>query len=153
MLSQPATETVLDEEQGVVRTRHLGLEVLTIPEGQRVMLVKGPDDTERVCAPRESDEGMGYSEGLSIALPGDERIGGDVADQPIALAHPTGIVQLAREMLFRACELSLNVNADPAETLRIYDRFLDVLQAISPALQTPPNDPDAGNASDAGSDD
>jgi hypothetical protein len=118
--------------------RKLGLQVLTVPEGQRVMLIKSPEDVERVCSPRESDQGLSFSEGVSLSLPGggdSVGVGETVGDQAVALGHPTAIVQLARELLFRACELSLSLNADAAETRDIYERFLATLEAIAPPLR------------------
>jgi hypothetical protein len=98
------------------------------------MLIKSPGDVERVCSPRESDQGLSFSEGLNLALPGDESIGGSFGDQAVALGPPAAVVQLARELLFRACELSLNLDADAEETRDIYERFLATLEAIAPTL-------------------
>lgn len=117
--------------------RQIGLQVLTVPEGQRVMLIKSPDDVERVCSPRESDEGMSVSAGVSLDLAGAGEgigVGEKVGERAVALAHPTALVLLARELLFRACELSLNLDADARETLAIYERFLATLEAIAPTL-------------------
>jgi hypothetical protein len=119
--------------------RQPGLLVTQVPEGQRVMLIKTPGDVEKVCSPRESDEGLGVSKGFDVSVPtgaGSVGFGEDVGDQAVALAHPTAIVLLARELLYRACELSLNLNADSEQTLAIYERFLRSLESIAPATQT-----------------
>lgn len=125
-------------ERGGVRAdgAAVGLEVLTVPEGQRVMLIKSPDDVERVCSPRESDQGFSVSEGVQLSLPGAAggAIGEEAGVQAVPLAHPTTIVLLARELLFRACELSLNLNADPAETSAIYERFLATVESVAGSL-------------------
>lgn len=129
------TEVEFAERGGVdEQHREVGLQVLTVPEGQRVMLIKSPDDVERVCSPRESDQGLSFSEGLSLTLPGDESVGGSFGDQAVALGRPVAVVQLARELLFRACELSLNLDADAAATREIYERFLSVLETVGPFL-------------------
>lgn len=135
--------------------RQVGLQVLTIPEGQRVMLIKGPDDVERVCSPRESDQGLSVSEGLSLSLPGaggSVGVGETMGDQAVALGHPAAVVQLARELLFRACELSLNLDADPATTREIYERFLAVLETVGPSLtaRVEEDEDDADDSSDDG---
>lgn len=126
----------------------VGLEVLTIPEGQRVMLIKSPDDVERVCSPRESDQGTSVREGLQLSLPGagGGSIGEEAGTQAVPLSHPTAVVQLARELLFRACELSLNLEADPAETRAIYERFLVTLESVAASLV--PVGEDAGDDDD-----
>lgn len=145
----PQRTTVTFSEQGGVDEQHeqSGLQVFTVPEGQRVMLIKSPDDVERVCAPRESDQGTSVSEGLSLSLPGSggASTGGSASDQAVPLGSPSAAAQLARELLFRACELSLNLDADAAETREIYERFLATLEALGPAL--------APAATDGGGDD
>lgn len=130
------TEVEFAERGGVdEQHREVGLQVLTVPEGQRVMLIKSPDDVERVCSPRESDQGLSVSEGLNVTLPGGgESIGGSVGDQAVAIGPPAAVVQLARELLYRACELSLNLDADAATTREIYERFLSVLERVGPFL-------------------
>lgn len=152
VLPPQTTQTTFTESDGVdSASRKVGLEVLTVPEGQRVMLVKSPEDRERVCSPRESDQGLSFSEGLSLGLPGvggsgGGSIGGAVGDHAVALGSPTAVVQMARELLFRACELSLNLDADAAATREIYERFLLTLERIAPVLPAPT--PPAPAASD-----
>ncbi|MCP4980993.1 MAG: hypothetical protein GY935_10920 [Gammaproteobacteria bacterium] len=36
-----------------------------------------------------------------------------------------------REMLYRACELSMNLNADTKTTIEIYSKFLDPIEKIT----------------------
>jgi hypothetical protein len=142
------SEVDFSEQSGIDQAgRQIGLQVLTVPEGQRVMLIKSPEDVERVCSPRESDEGMSVSEGLSLDLAGAGEgvgMGESVGERAVPLSHPTALVLLARELLFRACELSLNLDADAEETRDIYERFLATLEAIAPTLPV---------ESDEGSDD
>jgi hypothetical protein len=71
-------------------------------------------------------------------------MGESVGERAVPLSHPTALVLLARELLFRACELSLNLDADAEETRDIYERFLATLEAIAPTLPV---------ESDEGSDD
>lgn len=138
MLPPERTETDFAERGGIDQAgRQVGLQVLTVPEGQRVMLIKSPEDVERVCSPRESDEGMSVSEGLSLDLAGAGEgvgMGESVGERAVPLSHPTALVLLARELLFRACELSLNLDASPEETRAIYERFLATLEAVAPTL-------------------
>jgi hypothetical protein len=131
-------EEIFAERDGLRAGGAVGLEVLTVPEGQRVMLIKSPDDVEKVCSPRESDQGTSVREGLQLALPGagGGAIGEDAGTEAVALSQPTAVVQLARELLFRACELSLNLDADPAETRAIYERFLATLESVAGSLVT-----------------
>ena len=151
------TEVGFAEEGGIDQVgRAVGLQVMTVPEGQRVMLIKGPDDVERVCSPRESDEGMSVSEGVDLDLSGAGEgigVGETVGERAVALAHPTALVLLARELLFRACELSLNLDADAEETRAIYERFLATLEAIAPTLPAEDGDDDYDDEDDEDDDD
>lgn len=151
------TEVAFSERSGIDQAgRQIGLQVLTVPEGQRVMLIKGPDDVERVCSPRESDEGRSFSEGVDLHLAGAGEglgVGENVGERAVALAHPTALVLLARELLFRACELSLNLDADAEETRAIYDRFLGTLEAIAPTLPAEDGDDDNDDEDDEDDDD
>jgi hypothetical protein len=62
-------------------------------------------------------QGAGISEGVSRGAVG---LGGRSAD-----------VLLVRELLYRACELSANIEADPAGTLQIYERVFRLIESIS----------------------
>ena len=151
------TEVEFAERAGVDQAgREVGLQVVTVPEGQRVMLIKSPDDVERVCSPRESDEGLSFSEGLDLDLTGAGEgigVGESVGERAVALAHPTALVLLARELLFRACELSLNLDASPEETRAIYERFLATLETIAPTLPAEEADDDYDEEEDDDDDD
>ncbi|MCG8455670.1 MAG: hypothetical protein MI919_05265 [Holophagales bacterium] len=128
-----------------------GLIVETIAEGERVMLIKSPDDLERVCSPRESDEGLSFSQGFDVSVPtaaGAVGLGEQSGDDAIALGNPSDLVQLARELLFRACELTLNLDADAEQTVAIYDHFLASFERIATSLQ-----PAAESEDDAEKDD
>lgn len=147
------TEVTYAERGGIdEQHRQVGLQILTVPEGERVMLIKSPDDVERVCSPRESDEGLSVSEGLSLSLPSGGSVGEQVGDEAVALGQPTAIVQLARELLYRACELSLNLDADAATTREIYERFLSTLEVVAPATRDVADEDDDDDDEEDGDD-
>ena len=70
--------------------------------------------------------------GIRLALPlgAQKSIGEDVSRGAMSLGGRNPGVLIAHELLYRACELSLNLNADSALTLKIYERFLQSLELV-----------------------
>ena len=133
-----------------------GLIVKTVAEGERVMLIKSPDDLEKVCSPRESDEGLSFSKGWNVSIPteiGTVGAGDEIGDGAVALGEPSDLVQLAREMIFRACELTLNLDADAEQTVVIYDRFLSAFERIAASFSQSSAEGDDDKDSESASDD
>lgn len=101
-------------------------------------LIKRHGDPERYCAARQSDVADVRSAGASLGVRG---VGvGDVINEgtsqgALALGGRSPSVLIVREMMYRACELSLNLNASPKETLEIYKMFIDAAKDIS-SIQT-----------------
>ncbi len=68
--------------------------------------------------------------GLSI-LGGAEPIGAGESQGAISLGGMSPEVLIASELLYRACELAANINADKELTLKIYERFLQIVNKTS----------------------
>jgi hypothetical protein len=88
--------------------------------------------------------GRGSQMSVSAGLTNSEGVSHSSTREAIDLGGRSADVLLARELLYRACELAANVNADRELTLKIYDQFLTVLQSIS-QYQT-----EAGTAANTG---
>lgn len=111
-----------------------GLDVVIVPEGQKAAFFKDGGSLERFCAAPESDVADVYGGGLSLgASEGDlgESVGYSQSESAVALGGRSPVTLLTRELLYRACELSLNINADGQTTQDIYDRFLEAVIKIS----------------------
>jgi len=117
-----------------------GLLVKSLTTQEQLYVVRSPSDRTALLCLAPFPDAVGTS-GRSVALSagvvskegieqaryhGEEGLGGRSAD-----------VLLARELLYRACELSTNLHADQELTLKIYDRFLTTLESIS-KYQTEP---------------
>lgn len=110
------------------------IDLLVLREGERAAYIKAPGGNTRVCAPRESDAGVASSVGLSLSLPGlsgDEDASVKDGQTVTGLGGRGPLALVARELLFRACELALNTNADADTTRDIYAQFLSALVKIS----------------------
>lgn len=67
-----------------------------------------------------------------IAIDNSQTDGGGDAEssEEAEMAGRTPAVLMARELFFRACELSQNLNLDKKEALALYNKTLDVVKAV-----------------------
>ncbi|HFC30403.1 MAG TPA: hypothetical protein ENJ44_05105 [Oceanospirillales bacterium] len=88
---------------------------------------------EKFCASRGSDSisvsQQEFQLGVS-ALDKSDNIGEESGSGAIALGGRSPTVLITRELMYRACELTLNINADNDKTLEIYKIFLDYVLKI-----------------------
>lgn len=108
-----------------------GIDIISESASRRETFFKDRNTTERFCRAPGPDFAVTASEGVSIAVPGGQSVGEDAGKGALGLGGRNPEVLLAREMLFRACELSLNINADPKTTRDIYERFLQSIEKIA----------------------
>lgn len=105
-----------------------GLRVLAIPEDLDVAYIKAENGPERLCSPRFGDSAEGFSQaiGLTVGAPGIGTQGTQDGNsvRSISLGGRDPAVLMLRELLYRACELSMNLNLDKEETLKVYDKIL-----------------------------
>lgn len=102
-------------------------------------IIKKHGDPERYCAARQSDvadtRSVGGSIAVSGAATGSEGISEGSSQGALALGGRSPAVLIVREMMYRACELSLNLNADNDETMEIYKLFMEKTKEIT-SIQT-----------------
>lgn len=110
-----------------------GLNMVIMEEESKVTYLKQPQSAERFCASRETDslktsfQGMGL--GVS-SMAGNDNISEGAGSGAVALGGRSPAVLITRELMFRACELSLNLNADLDKTISVYKIFLDSIEKI-----------------------
>ena len=111
-----------------------GTDILSEPASRNTSFFKDKSSTERVCrvpAPDfASTASQGFSVGLGLPGTGTKDIGEDAGKGALGLGGRDPEVLIVRELMYRACELSLNLNADQKTTLRIYDRFLRIVEKL-----------------------
>ena len=85
----------------------------------------------RICTEPDPDEAQTFTYGISDTAPkiGDVQL--EDATGGLALGGRNPEVLIARELLFRACELSLNVDANYDQMRSIYTEFLTAVKEIS----------------------
>ena len=113
-----------------------GVSILTSSLSRQHTYMKMRGATERFCRGPGMDAVNTASEqsGVQIPLQG---ISAGLSEGRTAGALDLGgrnpAVLIARELMYRACELASNTNADPVTERQIYTQFLQAITAISKA--------------------
>ncbi len=112
-----------------------GISAISNTSDIQITVVKKHGAVERYCAARPSDVADTKSAGVSLTagLAGNssEGINEGRSQGAISLGGRDPAVLIVREMMYRACELSMNLNADSKQTLEIYSTFMTAIQDIA----------------------
>ncbi|MEW6595342.1 MAG: hypothetical protein AB1413_10790 [Thermodesulfobacteriota bacterium] len=121
-----------------------GIDAIVLTDDHKVSYIKQQGHIDRICAAVEADavatDESGFSLGLS-ALGKSERIGEHSGRGELSLGGRDPLVLIAREFLYRACEMTNNLNSNEEKTIQVYQMFLDTLEKIAethPAYGTAP---------------
>jgi hypothetical protein len=139
-----------------VRQPQANVEVTTLPNG--ISIASYPADLRgayiipetvkntKMCAEPVPDVALGSIEKISAELSSafsGVTIGADggydLANNVVELAGRTQLLMLAREMLYRACEVSLNTPENPEVALELYQSAQQFLASIADSEQTKAN--------------
>ncbi len=130
-----------------------GVSMVVVPSGSRETYFSDPRSLERHCRAPSPDVSLTSSEGVSLQLPSPAGrgvgLGEDLSAGALGLGGRSPSVLISRELLYRACELSSNLNLPRDQSLKL---FQDVLAAIikiaaeqtgagAAAVTSMPNDP------------
>lgn len=108
--------------------------ILTNTSDLQMTFLKKQGELERYCASRPSDVADTRSSGVTLggSLIGEAaNIGEGNSESALSLGGRNPAVLIVREMLYRACELSMNLNADTDTSIAIYSKFLDSIEKIT----------------------
>ncbi len=114
-----------------------GVEIASRNAEEQMAIFVTPDDVENMCLAPAPDAAVSLSEGLSIGQVGET--GGTSA---VALGGRTGVVLLARELLYRACEFSQNYDLSKKEAYDFYLLHLQTITKVGVAQQQEDSDYD-----------
>jgi hypothetical protein len=117
---------VIFENGGVVAVIHSG--------DQKATYIKDHGDLARYCGARGTDGIEDSSKSFSFGLPtpvGNDNMGESSSAGAISLGGRDPIVLITREALYRACEMSMNLNLDKKESMQSYKMFLNFIQNIA----------------------
>lgn len=108
-----------------------GIDTIANDGALKVSFIKNKNSPEMMCAYREPDVEAISHQGLKLTIPGKEGIGEDSGSSAVTLGGRSPALLIVREMLYRACELSMNLNADKNTTIEVYKMFLDTSKQIA----------------------
>lgn len=113
-----------------------GLVIFATDQDQKMLFTKdvGKSDTHRFCLTPQHDSAATYNSGMSIsgATPiAKEGLTAGSGKGELALGGRSPSVLIARELMYRACEVTANHNADMKTTLDVYERFLQAIEKMT----------------------
>lgn len=130
-----------------------GVSMVVVPSGSRETYFSDPRSMERHCRAPSPDVSLTSSEGVSFQLPSPAGkgvgVGEDVSAGALGLGGRSPSVLISRELLYRACELSNNLNLPREQSLKLFQDVLTVIVKIAAeqtgagtaAVSSTPNDP------------
>lgn len=109
-----------------------GVDIALIPATYREVYFSPSVSKEKHCRAPDPDFSVQQSDQLNLSLPmnGGESIGGGEKQIGLNLGGRTPAVLITRELMYRACELTSNINADNKTTIDIYSAFLEGIKDI-----------------------
>ncbi len=125
----------LPPKEGVIFERK-GVSTLLIAPEMRDVYFNNPSSLERHCRAPGPDVSIESSSGVSlgVSIAGDaDKISDGSSQAGLALGGRNPAVLITRELMYRACELSSNLNASKKDTLLIYERFLQAAEKSFPS--------------------
>lgn len=130
LLSGCAGITPEPEKEGKIYERD-GVSTLLIPSDVREVYFKDARSFERHCRAPGPDVSIQSSSGISLGtslIGKSEEISDTNGQSGLSLGGRDPAVLLTRELMYRACELASNLNANQKTTISIYNRFLKTVE-------------------------
>lgn len=106
-----------------------GVSVVHSSGAEQFSYIKQNMELARFCTETDTDVQTTASSGFSIGTAG-ESIGDTHSKGAVTLGGRDPTVLITRELMFRACELILNTNAEAPDAVKIYAGTLDALLKI-----------------------
>jgi hypothetical protein len=115
-------------------TERDGVNAVSSTSDTQMTFIKKHGDADRYCAARPSDVADTSSSGVKLAgsaLAESSDIGEGSSRGALSLGGRDPAVLITREIMYRACELSMNLNTDTKQTVEIYKTFLEFIKDIT----------------------
>lgn len=119
-----------------------GVEAITYPGQIRAAYAVSKDSTVRYCAEPPPDVALSTIEKIAAeakattesGLEGEGKLSAEASTTALELAGRTQLVLLAREMLYRACELSLNrSDVNEEDVIDMYKAVVELVRTLGAA--------------------
>ena len=105
-----------------------GLDVLVEDASRKTTIIKDKTSLERFCRSPNPDFATGESNSVALGLGSGPSIGTSSGAMIDSLGGRSSALLITRELMYRACELTLNLDADSALAKEIYWRFLGTIE-------------------------
>ena len=132
MLSGCGTFDVLSSADKKIKDHHLyerqGIDILVESSSLKTTVIKDKDSFERICRSPNPDFASGETSGVSVGLSKGPTIGTSSGAMIDSLGGRSPAVLITRELMYRACEMTLNLQATPDLSKEIYWRFLTTIE-------------------------
>lgn len=133
LLTLAACSSLPDQTQDQRVTQFGGETVVTWPADQNHMYLKNHQGKKRICRSTPPDFALSTSAGgtLSVGGPKSESVGMQESQSDLALGGRSPAVLIIRELMYRSCELTLNVSASDEKAEEIYFKTLEVVRQVA----------------------
>jgi hypothetical protein len=106
-----------------------GIGIIHSPSDEQFSYVKKHKSLTRSCTQTNIDTSITSAGGFTVSAAG-ESIGDETSTGELTMGGRDPTVLITRELMYRSCELSLNLNLKPEDATKIYTGTLDVLIGI-----------------------
>ena len=110
-----------------------GIDMIVMEDEAKVTYLKSTNSIEKFCASRETDSSKTSEQGISLGMSvvgKEDQVGEESGTGAVGLGGRSPAVLITRELMFRACELSMNLNTNKEDSIKIYKMFLDSIGNI-----------------------
>lgn len=108
----------------VVHVDRNSLDAIVNDNSADVSFIKEKANAEKVCAYRDADAQNVSHQGIEATVNG-KGIAETSGSNALSLGGRSPAVLIIRELMYRACELTLNTNSDQNSSIEIYKMFLN----------------------------
>ena len=105
-----------------------GLDLFVEDANKKTTIIKDKNSLERFCRSPNPDFASGATSAVSLGLGRGPSIGTSSGAAIDSLGGRSPALLITRELMYRACELALNLDADVALSREIYWRFLGTIE-------------------------
>ena len=105
-----------------------GLDLVVEDASRKTTVIKDKNSAERFCRSPNPDFASGQSNAVSLGLPNGPSVGTSAGAMIDSLGGRSPALLITRELMYRACELSLNLDANADLSKEIYWKFLSLVE-------------------------
>jgi predicted small secreted protein len=108
-----------------------GTDIVLVPENYVATYFTSEIHGERHCRAPDPDISVQSNDSIELGDVGGDSIGFADGVSGTELQGRSAALLLTRELMYRACEMTSNLNADEKTTIAIYEHFLKAIGEIS----------------------